>query len=452
MENIYTVSKINELIKCSLNNLFPLTIKVEGEISNIKISGNHLFLTLKDNDTCLNAIFWNYVNNDNTILNNGEKIIVEGKITTYGKSSNYNIIIKLINKLGKNGDIFNEYENIKNECISKGYFSRIKKNINDLKNISQIGILTAPDGAALQDILYVLNNNNYKGKIIIKKCIVQGQNCSASVVNGIKYLEQYKNDNGKNLDIILVTRGGGSFEDLMGFSNINVIEALNKCPIFTISAIGHEIDTMLSDYVADLRAPTPSIAAEIIYKQYKKYQLNVHNFDDLSNNFLNMFKYQIEIDHHNLITLKSKIKNPLNIIESYIEKITLIDNNIKEIINDKINEYLKIFENFKTKLSIYDNDHVLKKIDLYLEKILLINTNMVTKINNNINEYQNNLDECKIKLSKYDLNYNLNNGYCLLLNNDILIDSIEKINKLKLKNLKLRLKDGEINILINMKN
>ncbi len=385
---IYSVSQISNDIKTLLLKNIPDKIIVEGEISNFKNSNGNLFFTLKDEDSSISTVSWSYekyFNADN--LKNGDKVQVHGKIACYSKNGTYSLQIFKIEKQGI-GDLHSSYEKLKLNYQNKGYFDeQIKKKLPS--NISNIGIITSPEGAAIQDILFVLNKNKFQGNIYIKRCMVQGNQCPKSIAESIEFLNNFKTPNKKKLDLILVTRGGGSFEDLMGYSDPKVIEAIYESDIFVISAVGHEIDFMLSDFVADLRAPTPSIAAEIISKKQKE---TIDNLVELENFFVNNYKTKVE-----------------NIINNYYSKLELFDaknKNPNDILNNKLNElnfledsYSSIMKNIITK---YKNN--LNMLELQLDKHSILENNgqifvkdkRTFKLCNSINDFKDSSNLIKL--------------------------------------------------------
>lgn len=397
--NKYTVTEINNVLKDLILGVIPEKIIISGEISNLKIANSNLFLTLKDDESNINVVSWGYTKSKNKIeLNNGDKVSITGKLALYTKSGTYNLTLHHIEKLGM-GQLYNEYEILKQKCEKMGYFD-INKKKQMPTNIKNIGIVTAPEGAALQDILYVLKNNNYSGKVIVKRSLVQGNMCAKSIVKAIDFLKSWQDEHNNKLDVILITRGGGSFEDLMGFSDIKVIESINKCDIFTISAVGHEIDFMLSDFTADLRAPTPSIAAERISEQQKKQTEKLNNDSLFYREYIkNLIMQRIETNICKLESFKSKIKNPIQSIELKIDYL----NDLQRIINNTIN-------------------------------IQVINK-------------KNKLDQLGQKLEKYDLDNMLNSGYVLLLKRGKIYDSVKELEEGQ--KLKIKLKDGEVEIKVN---
>jgi exodeoxyribonuclease VII large subunit len=331
-----SIKELNEQIQLKLINEFN-NIKIIGEISNMKISNGHLYMTLKDAESSINVIMWQYTIKNKTMnlqLNNGDNLIVEGSLNVYVKCGTYNIIINNIIKNGI-GNLHKMYELNKLKYENLGYFNNKK---NQPKIFYNIGILTAIDSAALQDILFVLNNNNFKGNIYIKNCTVQGTNCPLSIASGIDFFE--KNQNKYNLDVLLITRGGGSFEDLIGFSDELVIESIKQSTLYIISAIGHEIDFMLSDFVADLRAPTPSIAGQIISCRWKQLNNEIKTYNTLLNN--------------NKIRINQ-------LINKSIEELDNIKNNIKSELYVKINQYKQKIENIDFQIDNLNFKNILNK-------------------------------------------------------------------------------------------
>jgi exodeoxyribonuclease VII large subunit len=385
MSNL-TVTQLATNINNILKNNYKNTITIEGEISNFKIDGkNNLYCNLKDENASINIISWGFKNNDN--IQNGQKVVIHGKINTYPKTSTYNIICYKIEKIGI-GILHQEYELLKKYINENGLMERKRKRkIPDI--INQVGIITAPGGAAIQDILFVLNKNKFMGKVFIKKCFVQGNECPKSVIESIKYFNNLDN----KMDVLLITRGGGSFEDLYGYSNKKLLEAIYNSNIPTISAIGHEIDFMLSDFVADLRAPTPSIAAEILSKN--NYNILINEYKQKMDNKKLEISNNINILKNRLNLIKNKNINPKILIQEKINKI----NNMKNILHNRVN--------------------ILK--DNYNSKINILRTN----------------------LENYNIENKLDKGYCVALKLNKLCD----INKLKENNkLKIIMNGGYIKV------
>jgi exodeoxyribonuclease VII large subunit len=392
INNPLSVNETNELLKTIVNTHIGNKMYIKGEITNIKKSGGNMYFALKDDYSSINCVFWR-IDNDN--FNNGDIVTIGGKLTVYTKNGTYQITATSIEKGGK-GDINMKYEKMKEEYEKKNYFSKKRKFPEKIKNIA---ILTSMEGAALQDIMYVLKNNNFTGNVYVKNCLVQGNSCPKSVKEGIEYF----NKNFQNIDILVIARGGGGIEDLMGYSSEEVVKSVYESNIFTISAIGHEIDTMLSDYAADYRAPTPSIAGETIIKYQKKEgEIISKSYEKMKElEYVILSKLTNYENKLNQYTNTHKLYNPISYINSEIEKIEYIKKKIRD----------KIIHN------IHDANHELDKL----------------KIRNNMNNIA--------KIMK--------NGYTIITDEkDNLIESVTDFkNKIKEKvKVKIMFNDGEVNL------
>jgi exodeoxyribonuclease VII large subunit len=396
MSKPFTVTELNESIKNILQSNFGL-IYVSGDVSNMKLSNNHLYLSLKDSTSLINIVYWN-CNDSITNIKNGDEVIISGYINSFIKYGSYQIVAKSIEKIGI-GLLYENYIKSKDTFEKKGWFNKsiVKKNIPNI--INNIAILTSVEGAALQDILYVLQNNNYDGKIFIKNCLVQGNKCASSICSGIKYFNKLHKKT--KIDVLIIARGGGSFEDLIEFSAKQIVRKINKTKIYTISAIGHETDNMLSDYAADLRAPTPSIAAEMITTANKYKLEKINNVSLKLSEISNLIKYKL----NNLFT-KIDTNNKLLLCHSS---------------DNLINKQIDFINNIKNKIK----DNILNKINNYFVKI-----NKLVNLNNN-----------------YDNEKILNNGYSLIVASDNTIISTKNdfIKNQKL-GIKIYFKDGFVNI------
>lgn len=258
MKKIYTVTQVNAYIRGIISNDYALRIiRVEGEVSNCKYhNSGHIYFTIKDENAAISAVmFAGSRSGLGFRLEDGIHVIVSGNIDVYEKSGIYQIYAKQIEKAGK-GDLFERFIALKNELEEMGMFSaEYKKPIPVYAH--RIGIVTAKEGAALQDIINISKRRNPFVSLILCPATVQGEKAADSIVEGIQRLNEY------GADIIIVGRGGGSIEDLWAFNEEKVARAIFESRIPVISAVGHETDFTIADFVADLRAPTPSAAAEL---------------------------------------------------------------------------------------------------------------------------------------------------------------------------------------------
>lgn len=253
-----TVKELNDYVKGILeNDQIINNVWIRGEISNLKhaMSG-HYYFTLKDDEASISvALFKTYANNLDTKLRDGQEVLIKGKVSVYQKTGSYQLYAQIIQDMGL-GNIYLQIEKLKQKLQKEGVFdSSHKKTIPT--RVERIGVVTSSKGAVIHDIQKVVNKRNPFVELIIYPVTVQGETAPHEIKNGIEILNKYG-----GVDVLIVGRGGGSLEDLMAFNDERVIRAIFDSSIPVISAIGHETDTTLSDYVADLRGATPSQAAE----------------------------------------------------------------------------------------------------------------------------------------------------------------------------------------------
>ena len=258
MQNVYTVGQVNSYIKNMFAQDFLLQeLSVKGEVSNCKYhSSGHIYFTLKDAKGTISCVmFAGNRSGLNFRMAEGMQVVVHGTIDVYERDGKYQMYAKTIKQDGA-GALYERFERLKEELLERGMFaSEYKKPIP--KYIKTLGVVTAPTGAAVRDIINIASRRNPCVQILLYPATVQGDGAAESIVRGIKMLEQQK------VDVIIVGRGGGSIEDLWAFNEEVVAQAVFDCRIPIISAVGHETDTTIIDYVSDLRAPTPSAAAEL---------------------------------------------------------------------------------------------------------------------------------------------------------------------------------------------
>ena len=293
MAGVYKVAQVNAYIKHMFNEDFVLNnISVSGEISNCKYhSSGHIYFTLKDEESVLMAVM--FAGNARSLkfrLAEGQKVIVKGSINVYERDGKYQIYVKEVTPDGQ-GDLHKKFEQLKKELEEMGMFdSSFKKPIP--KYATKIGVVTASTGAAIQDIINITKRRNPYVKLYLYSAIVQGSEAAASIVSGINCLDEM------SLDVIIVGRGGGSIEDLWGFNEEVVARAIFNCNTPIISAVGHEVDFTIADFVADMRAPTPSAAAELAVFDYRDFIEKVAGYESLLRRYLvgNYEKKRIQLN------------------------------------------------------------------------------------------------------------------------------------------------------------
>ena len=257
-KNVYTVGQVNAYVKNMFTQDFLLrNLSVKGEVSNCKYhTSGHVYFTLKDETGALSAVlFAGHRKGLGFSMKNGDNVIVLGSISVYERDGKYQLYAREILPDGE-GLLYQRFEALKRELQEMGMFAPEYKQPVP-KYIQTLGIVTAPTGAAIRDIQNISSRRNPYVQTILYPAKVQGEKAAASIVNGIHALEQL------GVDVMIVGRGGGSIEDLWAFNEEAVARAIFECSVPVISAVGHETDVTIADYTADLRAPTPSAAAEL---------------------------------------------------------------------------------------------------------------------------------------------------------------------------------------------
>lgn len=276
MASVYTVGQVNTYIKQMFRQDFMLAnICVKGEISNCTYhSSGHIYFTLKDKTGVIAAVM--FKGNRGGLkftLEEGQKVLVTGSINVFERDGKYQLYAREISLEGS-GLLYQRFEQLKAELEEMGLFDAMyKKTIP--KYSLKIGICTAKTGAAIQDIINITKRRNPYVQLYLYSSLVQGAEAAVDIVNGIRYLDSM------NLDVIIVGRGGGSIEDLWAFNEEIVARAIFDCNTPVISAVGHEVDTTIADFVADMRAPTPSAAAELAVFDYNEFLINISHYHQI---------------------------------------------------------------------------------------------------------------------------------------------------------------------------
>ena len=364
-----TVTQLTRYIKYKIDNDVNLNeVFLKGEISNFKAhSRGHYYFTLKDEGSRINAImFASSTKSIKFLPQDGMKVLVTGKISVFEANGAYQIYVNDMLEDGI-GNLYIAYEQLKKKLELEGLFDpSIKKKIPKIP--SRVGVVTAPTGAAIKDIISTIKRRWPLVEILLFPSLVQGENAAADIVKQIKRAEDY------NIDTLIVGRGGGSIEDLWPFNEEIVARAIYECTIPTISAVGHEIDFTIADFVADLRAPTPTGAAE----------LAVPAISDVTN-YLNQLKIRVNKSIQNKIDIEKQkyqkltsryiFTNPLSI---YQTKEMLFDSLIERLKYATINlttkkekKYLELKNSF-----IFKNPYQLldKKANKYLQIVSKLET------------------------------------------------------------------------------
>ena len=414
MERKYlTVTALNRYLKYKFDNDNNLqSILLKAEISNYKRhSRGHLYLTFKDDNSQVSAVmFSTNTRSLNFEPKDGDKVVVEGHVSIYEPYGTYQIYIQKMSLDGV-GDLYLAYEKLKEELNKQGLFAESHK-IAIPKFPKAVGVITSPTGAAVRDVINVISIRFPLTKVIVYPALVQGINAKESIVNQITQANQ-----DGIVDVLIVGRGGGSIEDLWAFNEEVVARAIYDSKIPVISAVGHETDFTIADYVSDLRASTPSHAAELAVPSQndiiKSLVSIIERFNSgLENSIVSVKK------HYNQLILRNVIQNPEKLLESY--KLRLL------YLEDKLNAYRPA-----------------KQVQVYQDKIVDFKTRLVNSINNILENRQKSFINLNEKLELVNPLSIMKKGYTITRQDNIIKKSINDID-IK-KPLAIEFHDGKLN-------
>ena len=413
--NYITITEVNRYIKEILNDdLLLKRVYLKGEISNFKAhSRGHFYFTLKDENSRIAAVMFSFNNkNLNFTPYDGMKVLVTGKIDVYEASGAYQIYVEDMAPDGI-GALYVAFEQLKKKLLAEGLFDKEKKKkIRRVPNT--IGIITSPTGAAIKDILTTIKRRFPVCNTILFPALVQGEEAASDIAKKIRLANELKDVYG--IDTLIVGRGGGSLEDLWPFNEEIVARAIYDSDIPVISAVGHEIDITISDYVADLRAPTPTAAAELAVPDINTIityldTARSRSFTALNNIINNNYQRLEGIKNSYILT------RPITMYEIKEQKLDILLDNLNRNIN-------KILENNRIKLYTYSNSYILNNPEMLYKYSAQRLEHIISKL-----EVLNPLNT-------------LNRGYAIIKKEDKVLSSIKNINKDDI--IKISLKDGEL--------
>ena len=333
MKNIYSVSQVNQYIKSLISEDYFLSrIYVRGEVSNCKYhSSGHIYFTLKDRNGAIACVMFagSRASGLKFRLTDGQQVIVLGQVNVYERDGRYQLYAREIIMEGF-GLLYAQFEALKKELGDKGYFlPEHKKTLPFYPK--RIGIVTARTGAAIQDMIHIASRRNPYIQLILYPAIVQGEQAAESIVRGIRYLDQL------GVDVMIVGRGGGSIEDLWAFNEKTVADAIYMCETPVISAVGHETDWTIADLVADLRAPTPSAAAELAVPEWdaieQRLQEYAYRLDMKMEERLNYYKQMVA-----RYQMQLKYVSPMMRMQDYRQRLMRMEEEMQQTLKKRLVE------------------------------------------------------------------------------------------------------------------
>ncbi len=330
MSNVYSVTQVNNYIKNMFTQDFLLQgLSIQGEVSNCKYhSSGHIYFTLKDSGGTLACImFAGYRKGLDFVLTEGQQVIVTGGVDVYERDGRYQLYAREIRLAGL-GRLYERYEALKAELQDMGMFAaEYKRPIP--KYVKTVGVVTAPTGAAVRDIIQISMRRNPFVQIILYPAQVQGEGAAESIVQGIRALERLK------VDVMIVGRGGGSIEDLWAFNERMVAEAVFDCSVPIISAVGHETDTTIIDFVSDLRAPTPSAAAELAVYDVRMFLSQIETYQGaLSSGIIQKIeRYRVATEQYKRLL---QMKHPMHQIRVQRQQLMSLEERLQSAMKHQI--------------------------------------------------------------------------------------------------------------------
>lgn len=408
MNNYITVGQLNNYLKRKFEADQHLEhVYLKGEISNCKLhSRGHLYFSLKDETSVIGAIM--FAGNVSTLKfepKEGTKVFAEGKVTVYEASGKYQIVVTKMEPDGI-GALYIAYEKLKKDLEKEGLFNKDRKRAIP-KYPKKIGIVTAPTGAAIRDILSTIKRRYPICETILFPALVQGETAKESIVKCINEAQNY------DIDVLIVGRGGGSIEDLWAFNEEIVARAIYASKVPVISAVGHEVDFTIADFVADLRAPTPTGAAEMAVPNINDVFKNIDNYKIRMNT---QIVGKVKLFEKRLDALKNSyiLKNPMSIYEIQEQKLSSFIDKLNISLKNKLDTSKLSFNRIKNNYILNNPLELLnnfnKKHELYINKLDLLNPlnilrkgySVVTLNNKSVTSFKEvkTNDEINIRLSE----------------------------------------------------
>ena len=392
-KEIISVGELNRSAKYLLEDAFT-NIAVIGEISNMsRPSSGHIYFTLKDEDGAIGCAMWrSQASKLNFKPEDGDRCILKGQVSLYPATGRYQLMVKSIEQAGA-GNLMHQFENLKKKLESEGLFDQSKK-LSIPQAPKHIGVITSSSTAAFQDIVSTIQRRAPFAQISISPAVVQGETAPNTIINSLNRIIKFNDHNQDNpIDLVLICRGGGSIEDLWCFNNENLAREIASFPIPTISGVGHEIDFTICDFVADMRAPTPTASAEIATEfNFQAKDKIINLYIDLGRTITNSILNKIQKIEY----LKKNIRSPLMILREQNQKIDSYELQLKQNIKMLLAENNQTLSLLRSRFKERSPNKYIQQLNAKIDNIKnLIKKEIKSSINRNtflIQEYEKNLE------------------------------------------------------------
>ena len=392
-QEIISVGELNRSAKYLLEDAFT-NIAVIGEISNMsRPSSGHIYFTLKDEDGAIGCAMWrSQASKLNFNPEDGDKCILKGQVSLYPATGRYQLMVKSIEQAGA-GNLMHQFEKLKKKLESEGLFDQSKK-LSIPQAPKHIGVITSSSTAAFQDIVSTIQRRAPFAQVSISPAVVQGDTAPNTIINSLNRIIKFNDHNQDNpIDLVLICRGGGSIEDLWCFNNENLAREIASFPIPTISGVGHEIDFTICDFVADMRAPTPTASAEIATEfNFQAKDKIINLYIDVGRTITNSILNKIQKIEY----LKKNIRSPLMILREQNQKIDSYEMQLKQNIKILLAENKQALSLLRSRFKERSPNKYIQQLNTKIDNIKnLIKKDIKSSINRNtflIQEYEKNLE------------------------------------------------------------
>ena len=408
-KEIISVGELNRSAKMILESNFS-SVSVLGEISNLaQPSSGHIYFTLKDAEGSIRcAMFKNQKMRMNFTPKDGDQCVLKGQVSLYAARGDYQLIVRQMQPAGV-GNLMQQFEELKQKLDKEGLFDPLKK--KDIPSPPKhIGVITSASTAALQDVITTIKRRAPSSQVTLSPAMVQGDTAPQAIIKALDLILLFNETSANPIDIVLMTRGGGSIEDLWAFNNEDLAREIYDFPIPVISGVGHEIDFTIADFVADMRAPTPTAAAELVTEF--QFQLS-DRLQEIQLGLLNGLRNILQINKQKLDLLESNLKSPQVILNEQKQKLDNIELRLKQAVEKKFLFSQQSLALLKQSIAEKNPYKIIKEL---LKDIDLLSKDMIKSFTYLVENKSKSLEKINSNLHAFSPLAVLDRGYAIVQN------------------------------------
>jgi exodeoxyribonuclease VII large subunit len=408
-KEIISVGELNRSAKMILESNFS-SVSVLGEISNLaQPSSGHIYFTLKDAEGSIRcAMFKNQKMRMNFTPKDGDQCVLKGQVSLYAARGDYQLIVRQMQPAGV-GNLMQQFEELKQKLDKEGLFDPLKK--KDIPSPPKhIGVITSASTAALQDVITTIKRRAPSSQVTLSPAMVQGDTAPQAIIKALDLILLFNETSANPIDIVLMTRGGGSIEDLWAFNNEDLAREIYDFPIPVISGVGHEIDFTIADFVADMRAPTPTAAAELVTEF--QFQLS-DRLQEIQLGLINGLRNILQINKQKLDLLESNLKSPQVILNEQKQKLDNIELRLKQAVEKKFLFSQQSLALLKQSIAEKNPYKIIKEL---LKDIDLLSKDMIKSFTYLVENKSKSLEKINSNLHAFSPLAVLDRGYAIVQN------------------------------------